>query len=264
MCPSSCPVAGIGKAPLVVQLVDLADIVQHHPRQQQVGVHARIMRGRQLRQRAQRNHVLDQPAQKRVVDLLGGRRAAKPRRHVLVVQHRLQQPLQMRVGHPCHIPAQFRPHLFRVAPGTRKIIGVVDLAIFHPPHFVDGQLRPVVEYLHQPFYLDEIVALEQVHRLGDVVPHLRVELARTVPERQREIQLAALLLPDLLGVNQETGGDDLVWLQLVYVGGLHCLSRGLRTRRVCAGGGACAGGAVRGWAAPRRPRASPDPPGRAG
>ena len=69
---------------------------------------------------------------------------------------------------------------------------------------MDRQLRPVVEDLDQALDLDEVVALERVHHFGDVVPHLGVQLAGAVAQLQREIQLAGLLLPNLLGVDQET------------------------------------------------------------
>ena len=64
-----------------------------------------------------------------------------------------------------------------------------------------------------PFDLDEIVAFEVVQHLGHVVPHLGVEFAGAVAKKQRKIKLAGLLLPDLFGLNQETGRDDLVRLR---------------------------------------------------
>ena len=64
-----------------------------------------------------------------------------------------------------------------------------------------------------PFDLDEIVAVEGLDHFGDVVPHLGVELAGAVAEEQRKIKLAALLLPDLLGLDQETGRDQSVRLR---------------------------------------------------
>ena len=73
-------------------------------------------------------------------------------------------------------------------------------------------------------YLDEIVAVEGIEHVGDVVPHLGVEFAGAVAEHQRKVELAALLLPDLLGVDQETGRDHLVRLELVHVGRFHCLA----------------------------------------
>ena len=89
---------GVGKAALVVQLVDLADIVQHHAGDQQVVIDVRVVRRGRLRQPADAEHVLDQAAQKGVMNLLGGGRAAVAARDVLIVQHRVQQALQVRIG----------------------------------------------------------------------------------------------------------------------------------------------------------------------
>ncbi len=50
---------------------------------------------------------------------------------------------------------------------------------------MNGELRPVLEDLEQAFHFDEVVAIEGVHDLGDVVPHLGVEVARAVAEEER-------------------------------------------------------------------------------
>jgi hypothetical protein len=91
---------------------------------------------------------------------------------------------------------------------------------------VNGELRPVVEYLRKAFDLDEVVAVERVHHFGHVVPHLGVKFAGAVAEGQREIKLAGLLLVDLLGVNQEAGSDYPVHLEFVYVRRFHLATGG--------------------------------------
>jgi hypothetical protein len=140
-------------------------------------------------------------AEKSVMDMFGGRRPAVAARDVFVVQHRLQQPLKMDVGHARHNAAQLGPHFVRVAQRGGEVIAEIDFAVVHPPHFVDGHLRPVVEYLHQPLDLHEVVAVEVVDHFGHVVPHLGVQLAGPVGQQQRQIQLAALLLTNLLRVD---------------------------------------------------------------
>ena len=92
-------------------------------------------------------HVLDQAAQEGVVNLLGGRRHPVAAGDFRIVQHRLQQALEMRIAHAGDDAAQFAPHLLGIALRRREVIGELDFAFVHPPHLVDGQLRPVVEDL---------------------------------------------------------------------------------------------------------------------
>ena len=103
-----------------------------------------------------------------------------------------------------------------------KEIPEIDLVVFHPAQFVDGELRPVVVKLHQPFDLDEIVAVERLDDLRDVVPHLGVDLARAVGKDQREIRLSRAFLPDFLRADQEYGSGNFVRLQFPHERRLHC------------------------------------------
>ena len=91
-------VVRIGEAALVVQLVDLADVVQHHAGKQQVAVDARVVRRHQFCQGAERKHVLDQPAQEGVMNLFGGWGAAVSGGDVRVGQHGFEQRPQVRIG----------------------------------------------------------------------------------------------------------------------------------------------------------------------
>src|SRR5476649_1313161 len=75
----------VGKAALVIQLVDFSNVVQNDARGQQVEVDDWIVRRGQAGQAANRQHVFDQSAQKRVMDLLGGGRTAIAAGHVRVV-----------------------------------------------------------------------------------------------------------------------------------------------------------------------------------
>ena len=100
---------GVGEAALVVQLVDLADIVQDHAGEQQVEIDVRVVRRGQAGQRAQREHVLDQAAEEGVVDLLGGGRDAVAARDVRIVEHGIEQRLQMRIAQsPATMPRSSR------------------------------------------------------------------------------------------------------------------------------------------------------------
>ena len=89
-----------------------------------------------------------------------------------------------------------------------------DFALFDPPQLVDRQLRPVVEDLDQTLDLDEIAAVEGIHDLGDVVPHLGVDLAGTVAQQQRKIRFARFLLAHVFPMHQESGREHLVGLEI--------------------------------------------------
>ena len=57
----------------------------------------------------------------------------------------------------------------------------------------------------------------------DVVPHLRVDLARAVGEQHRKIRLPRALLPDLLRMHEEDRGRDFIGLQIGGEGRFHLL-----------------------------------------
>ena len=155
------------------------------------------------------------------MNLLGGGRAAVPHGDLFVVEHGVEQALRCGSAMPATKPRSSRPHLAGVALGGREVVGELHLALVHAPHLVHGELRAVLVDLDQALHLDEIVAVEGVHHLGHVVPHLGVHLAGAVAEAEREVKLAALLLADLLGPHQEAGGDHPVGLEFVDKGRFH-------------------------------------------
>src|ERR1700730_71396 len=59
----------VPEAPVIAQFIDLADVVQHGACQQQVEIHTIVLRGKPA-QLTQREHVLEQATQPRVVNLL--------------------------------------------------------------------------------------------------------------------------------------------------------------------------------------------------
>src|SRR5262249_23585304 len=109
------------------------------------------------------------------------------------------------------------------------------------PQLMDGHLRPVVKDLDHSFDLDEIVAVKGIEDIGYVIPHLGVEFTRTIAKHEREIKLAALLLPNLFGLNKETCRDDLVRFKFGHIRRFHFLSDVLSAAG--AGAGAAAGSA---------------------
>ncbi len=86
---------------------------------------------------------------------------------------------------------------------------------------MDRELRAIVIKLEQPFYFDEIVAVEGIHDLGDVIPHLGVNLTAAIRQQHGEIRLSRALLPDLLCVNKKYRGSNFVRFQFAHERRLH-------------------------------------------
>src|SRR5262245_40160529 len=105
----------IGETTFVVELVNLADIVEYGAGEQQVQVNAWIVRSGKFGQCAKAQHVFDQSTQKSVVDLLRRRRAPVPAGSLRIVEKRFQQCLKVRVGDARNNAAKLAPHLFGIA-----------------------------------------------------------------------------------------------------------------------------------------------------
>src|SRR5690349_12755018 len=64
---------GVGERALIIELVDLADIVQECSRQQKVAIDLRIKPGNAVTQPHQRDDMLDESSDESMVQRLGGR-----------------------------------------------------------------------------------------------------------------------------------------------------------------------------------------------
>ncbi len=123
---------GIAEAAIVAQLVDLSDVMQHDPRIEQIHIHrarldCTVMTRDRRPQLHQREHMFQQTAAKRVMNVLGRRRHLITRRHFRIVQKRIEQPADVVVAHrPHHLP-QLLPHRLRVLPRCREEVTEVDL-----------------------------------------------------------------------------------------------------------------------------------------
>lgn len=158
--------------------------------EEQIRIDVAVVRGCHAAQMADRQHVLDQAAEVGVVHMLGRGRGAIQTRERLVIQKRVQQGAQVWIRHSGDDTAQLGEHLQWVTLGHGEVVGKIDVGIENPGHLVDGELRPVLEDLQQPFDLDEIVAIKRLDHLGDVIPHLGVHVAGPVAEQQRKIRIA--------------------------------------------------------------------------
>src|SRR5947209_19486203 len=102
-----------------------------------------------------------------------------------------------------NIPANRPPQLLNILGGLGKIVGIVNLRFVHAADFVNGELIAVRIFVDQAADLEEVVLLERVDGVGNVVPHLCVEVAGSIAKSEREKDFAALLRLDLLRGNQE-------------------------------------------------------------
>jgi hypothetical protein len=177
----------VTEAAIVSEFGHLADIVQNRTRQQKIEVDITVVRGGDAAQIADREHMLNQAAQIRMVYVLGGGRNAIHASQRFVVQERLQQGAQVGILNAGDNTAQLGEHFRRVARGSRKVIGEIHIGIHHAYHFVDGELWAILKNLQQAFDFHKIVALEGIDHIGDVVPHLGVHFAGPVAQQQREV-----------------------------------------------------------------------------
>ncbi len=112
--PDHLPLQRVRERVLPAQLPYLPNVMQNRPRHQQLPVHLRIKRSRRPAHPHQRQHMLEQPTQPRMVQHLRRRSRLERRPDRRIIQKRKQQPLQIRIRKPAHIPAQLRPHCFDV------------------------------------------------------------------------------------------------------------------------------------------------------
>jgi hypothetical protein len=194
--------------------------VQQGARHEQVRIQVTVLPRDEPAKPGQREHMLEQAAQIGMVNVLGRRRALVAPHGLFVVEEQLQQRAQVRVGHLADELPEFGQHLGGVAPRGGQVVGQIDLLLLEPPQLVNDQLRTVVVDLKAAFDLDEIVALKGADHLGDVVPHLGLDLAGAVAQGHRQVRLAGLLLPEFLGVNQQRGENVFAGLKLAEAGEL--------------------------------------------
>ena len=179
-----------------VQLARLPDVVQDRPRHQQVPVHLGIERRRRPAHPHQRHHMLQQPADPRMMQHLRRRRRAVRRPNLLVVEEREHQPPQLRILELVDIAAQFSPHLPDVELRRRHKVRRFHLALRRQTHLGQRDLPLPLVLRHLPLHLDVTALRARRNRRSDLVPHPRLDHPRLVAQGQRQIlPRAGLLLP---------------------------------------------------------------------
>ena len=88
--PEQLSLGGVRNGPLIAELVEFADVVKKRAGQQQVAIHLGIVTRRQIADREQRHHVIEQAPDKRVMQGLG-RGSILVRSHQRFIRHELME-----------------------------------------------------------------------------------------------------------------------------------------------------------------------------
>src|SRR5208282_4893009 len=203
---------GIGKGAIVIQLLNLADVMQKRSRQQQIAVDLGIIAADQIAGTEQGNDVIEESADVGVVKSLGGGGIAVALSNLRIRHEQVDQRLQVGILQCGHKFGQRCPEFADVLGSLGQIIGEVDFRFFHAAELVNGELKTVLVLVDQPLNLEKVVLLEGQNEFVDVIPHLGFDLAAAIGENQRQVWFAIFFGLHLLGGHYETGGDDLVFL----------------------------------------------------
>src|SRR5205814_5328137 len=140
--------------------------------------------------------MVDQPTSARMMNVLSRGSYFVQGREPLIFEHTLEQCPEMRISEIRDDASQFSKHLVWIAIGAGKVIGEIDFVLLQAAQTVNSKLMPILMNLQNAFNLDEVVPIEGVHHLSDVVPHLRLDLPRSVGEMKRQKWLTSSLLAD--------------------------------------------------------------------
>lgn len=206
------PLASVGRRRVVVQLLQLADVVQDRTGHDQVCAGA-VQSREHAAGLGHGKDVLEESAAIRVVDDAGGRPALQ--RDLVFRNDPCQQCLQMGVLHGRNDLLELPPHL---VDGTwrRRHEGVFSeavaavLRVGARHHWTDGldqKLQPSVVEVGATLHLHELAGLELLAQPVDVVEHTRDDLAGGVGQRQRQVVTATSGPHRFVRAQEETPAD---------------------------------------------------------
>ena len=191
--------------------MQLANVVQKGAGQQQVAVYLRIIARGQVADREQRYHVIEQAADKSVVQRLGSGRILVRRYQCFVRNELVEQRLEPGVLETVNVIAEGLPELVDVLGRLREVVRIIDLRLAQLADLVDGHLPAAVVLVQDAFDLDEIVLVKAGDGVADVVPHVGLQLSGAVRKHEGEIEFTVLLRLHLFDGDDEVGGDGLVF-----------------------------------------------------
>src|SRR5208283_3868823 len=185
--PQQLAARGIGKRAIVSQFLNLADVMQKRSRQQQVAIDLRIILADQIAGAEQRHHVIEQPADVGMMKSLGRGGVAVAFGNFRIRHEEFDQRLQVRILEAGDKFRQLPPQFPDILGGFRKVIGEVDLRLFHAPQLVNRELKTILVFVDKPLDLEKVVLLEDVDEFVDVIPHLGLDLTAAIGEDQRQV-----------------------------------------------------------------------------
>ena len=208
--------AGVGVAErrLVAQFVDLAEVVQNRPGDEQVGVDLVVLRRHARGQRGQLGLVLDQPAGVGVVQLDAGRGGLQFGDQFIILQNRQQQVAEVRVRECPHAVDQ----RFEVLAGRGRLLGQevvgVELGRVRRLDVREDDLHLALVVLGLPADGDVRVRGQAVGLILADVPHQAADLPGPVAQLREQVQVAVAVAAQLLVGQQIDLVDGLVMSQI--------------------------------------------------
>ena len=163
--------------------LQLADIVKCGCRDQQVMVEVRILRTEKFAHGDNRQGVLKEPADKAVVDRLGGRVLHEGSLEVLIPEIFGDELLQPGVLHALERSHELLVHLFRILLADREIIRSLVFIRRCGAGALDVQLQAVVEAGHFPGDIDIVERFEILDAGSSGIPDLAVDGSGLILER---------------------------------------------------------------------------------
>src|SRR5207302_4004994 len=124
-----------------------------------------------------------------MVQGLGGGRKMQQFREFIVSQKRLQEFPDLSVPDLGHELFKLVPHLFNVPGGLGHKVRQIDLRFFGTPQLLENDLAAAVETVDYSLNLDAVVLAEQLGDRQNDIPHLGLDRARLVRERERQVRL---------------------------------------------------------------------------
>src|SRR5450631_1111550 len=185
------------------EFAQLDNVVQDYSGKQQIAVDRGVVSRGKAGDPEERNNVLQQSADPRMMHPLGCWRLPQSRCDFLVVEEAGEQGLEMRIREAGDIVAQFQPQGVDVFGCLWQEIAEIELALRSAPNALDLELQAAIKATDMRLDLDYLALLKEWNALGDVVPHAPLRLPCLVRQDEREVRIAVLL-----GANLLLGGDE--------------------------------------------------------
>ena len=189
---------GVSKSLLIREFVELAEVVEEDPGEQEVAVEVGVEVGDPSRDLEHRGDVLQEATPVGVVVANPRGRGHELGHERLVDEEAIDQGAQVRVAEGAESLAGAGEHLGRVDPGLGEELHRVEVRGVGPEGLGDDQLERPLEELDLAADPDVIARVEAVRHGLARVPHSGADGGGLVPELQVEVRIPLAVGPDLL------------------------------------------------------------------